>query len=313
MRRFLDCPACGATASDPVLRQTRAARERFLAFSRRSYCGVMDTWLDKITLLVRRCSACWHHWYEEQPEPEQLAAMYEALTPLHGGAPPRDPTPAMLERMRRLHSMVAIRRANGSSPATLLDYGSGHGRWARAAVAVGFAVVAFEPSRTRGAEEDAAARFEVVHDLGDLEGRRFDAVNLEQVLEHIPDPYAALSGILEHAKPSTVLRITTPNVLRCPEGGAFYDDWPYDGARAHTLAPFEHLNGFTPGSLLAVAARSGWRSLPLPDLLAADPANALRRTAGHLSKRFGQTLLYVCPQLEMRRRDASIVPDGRTT
>ncbi len=45
------------------------------------------------------------------------------------------------------------------------------------------------------------------------------------------------------------MRITVPNILRCPEGEKIWDEWPFDGTRAHTMAPFEHLQGFIPKSL----------------------------------------------------------------
>jgi SAM-dependent methyltransferase len=180
----------------------------------------------------------------------------------------------------------------------LLDYGSGYGQWARAAVAAGFDVVAFEPSRSRGADVKAqAAGFAVVHNLNDIGLRQFDAINLEQVLEHISAASEALSELLTWTTPRTVLRVATPNLLRCPEGDKLYETWPYDGTRAHTLAPFEHVNGFTPMSLVRTAERGGWVGAPLSAVARVDPAHVLRRLAGWVDPRMDQTLLYAVPAL----------------
>ena len=49
----------------------------------------------------------------------------------------------MVKEMQKLKLLV------GKDKPTLLDYGSGFGRWARAAVEAGFEVIAFEPSNKR--------------------------------------------------------------------------------------------------------------------------------------------------------------------
>ncbi|MEC5382428.1 class I SAM-dependent methyltransferase [Aurantimonas sp. C2-6-R+9] len=257
----------------------------------------MDRWVETIKLSVRRCDVCGHHWYEEQPESDQLAAMYEAHRPVFPEAATRDPSPAMITQMRRLLRLVErLRPCRGATP-RLLDYGSGYGRWARAAQSVGFDVVAFEPSLNRGAEKaESAVAFDVVHELNALRERRFDAVNLEQVLEHIPTPCETLSGLLELAAPGAVLRIATPNVLRCPEGDRLYATWPYDGKRAHTLAPFEHVNGFTPRSLQAVVNRAGWTRVSDKAAIFSNPTHALRRLAGLAVPSLGQTMIYAVPR-----------------
>ena len=72
--------------------------------------------------------------------------------------------------MRRLRCLIP-----GNQP-TLLDYGSGFSRWARAAVTAGFDVWAYEPAVVRGYEETPP--FRLISDRCDLKGRTFDAIDI---------------------------------------------------------------------------------------------------------------------------------------
>jgi hypothetical protein len=248
------CPVYDHGKPETVATLDVESRKRFINFSRLKYGGLMDDWVERIPLVVLKCPKCGHFWYRNQPQPKDLAAMYAARQlSVTYTSPSREPTSRMLKEMQGMRRLFE----SNSSP-TLLDYGSGFGRWARAATQAGFTVTAFEPSATRGAEEKTP--FELVHDLCAIKGRRFDAVQLEQVLEHIPDPLQTLRMIRDFCHSQTILRVTVPNLLRSQEGRAIWREWPFDGERPHTLAPFEHLHGFTPKSLRLMLEVAGFKT-----------------------------------------------------
>jgi SAM-dependent methyltransferase len=266
-----------------------AQRSRFLAYSDVKYGGAMDTWLDDTELVVLRCRACGHLWYRDQPGEERLAAMYASSRSFLGITKvDRQPSSHMKRQMRRLRRLVPVR----ARPA-LLDYGSGFGRWARAAVLAGFDVTAFEPSVERGQEE--TTEFALTHSLASLEGCRFAAINVEQVLEHVPEPVSVLRTIRQLCAPDAVVRITVPNIQRPHEGAAIWKDWPFNGRAIHTMAPFEHLHGFTPGSLRSATERAGFRPIPWTRIAATHPRVVAHRCAFRFSKRLGQTFALVEP------------------
>jgi SAM-dependent methyltransferase len=193
--------------------------------------------------------------------------------------------------MRRLRNFVN-RNVNS---ANLLDFGSGLGRWSRAAMLEGFTVTAYEPSVERGSEEGAP--FELVHSIEDLQNRKFDAIQLEQVLEHVPDPLTTLKQLLELCKPHTIIRITVPNLLRDQDAGKVWSTWPFDGEKPHFLAPFEHLHGFTPNSLDRLLRRAGYKNInPINELRYAH-LNFLRRNIGSFASRLNSTLRFVSPMV----------------
>jgi hypothetical protein len=286
------CPACGSASAALAVAMDGAARERFLAFSRVKYRGVMDAWLDELAIEVMRCGPCGHHWYRQQPDQAQLLSMYDAAVPMTGGEVAGDASEHREATIR--NQMMRLRRACHPTEdrlPTLLDFGSGFGRWPRAAVIAGFEVCAFEPSRSRGGAR--GPEFELVHDLESLEGRTFDVINVEQVLEHVPDPVTTLRRLRSFCEPHTIVRITVPNILQAVEGPDLWGDWPFDGRRPHTLAPFEHLHGFTPGSLERLISRAGLRSARAVRLWRHYPLGQFRSVLGTLLPRLGTTFRIV--------------------
>jgi SAM-dependent methyltransferase len=295
VRRINECPACGSRSCAEVARAAGEAKQRFLELSERKYGGLMNGWLADVDLVVARCGACGHHWYREQPDEEQLARLYESARPLLEGrtADKAGYCPHMLAEMRRFRGLVG--RGSHTSVPTLLDYGAGSGRWARAAAEAGFIVTAYEPSTTRAAP--AGGRVAAVAHASALEGRLFDAINLEQVLEHTADPAAELRRVSGLCHPGTVLRITVPNIDRPVEGRAVWRDWPFDGRRMHTMAPFEHLHGFTPRSIEALVRRAGFAPMSPSSFWRDDALHAARRVIGRVAPRVAQTKLLAVPSV----------------
>jgi hypothetical protein len=277
--KLLDrCPACHYDTIKVIATLDAQKRARFLEFDQRKYGGLLQTWLDRIEPMVTSCPRCGHCWYRMQPSSEQLMQMYAAARPYAAtaGIPDAGPTSRMVQEMARLRTVLG----DGCVAPTLLDYGSGHGRWTVAAAKAGFRVTAFEPSEERS--EHIQPEFELVHDLRTLRGRRFDAIQLEQVLEHVSDPLQTLTGLRDYCTPATIIRLTVPNLLRAPEGGEVWQRWPYDRRGPHILAPFEHLHAFTPRSLRLLVRMAGFRPLLGPRVWRHYPDQGVRRLLGVL-------------------------------
>lgn len=285
------CPACFANSAPiKVASMSQAVREKYLDFSKRKYNGLIDDWLNQLQLEIDHCAECGHNWYYEQPGQEMLSLMYSTGRPLHvtsaSAEPDRAASSIMIAEMARLKKLV--KKPN----ATLLDYGSGFGRWARAGIIAGFEVTAFEPSETRGVEEKNLG-FNLVHDTNSLTTQKFDVINLEQVLEHVSDPVATLKEIRQYCADGAVVRITVPNVLRCPEGKQLWRDWPFNGTSPHTMAPFEHLHGFTPRSLMSVAEQAGFKSVTGLSIWSIYFKEKCRAVIGRFLPKLGQTWMIV--------------------
>jgi SAM-dependent methyltransferase len=139
--------------------------------------------------------------------------------------------------------LEAFERIVGPGRRRLLDIGSGPGFFLKTAKARGWNVTGVEPSRqaaahARGLGLEIVEGFfgaELAATLG-----RFDAVNLNNVLEHVPDPTAILRAAHAVLEPGGVICVNVPN-----------DFSPLQIAAAATqgvgewwVAPPHHLNYF---------------------------------------------------------------------
>ena len=140
----------------------------------------------------------------------------------------------------------------------LLDIGSGPGFFLRTAKTRGWQTLGIEPSR-QAASHARALGLEVAEGFFNAETApglgRFDAIQLNNVLEHVPDPAALLIEARELLDTNGVLCVNVPN-----------DYSPFQiaarAATTHTewwVSPRHHLNYFDFDSLANLLERLGLR------------------------------------------------------
>jgi len=139
----------------------------------------------------------------------------------------------------------------------LLDVGCGSGEWLAAMREFGWSVegIDFDAEAVR-----AAARRGLNAFCGDLEQRRFpdahfDAVTLNHVLEHVPDPTRTLAECHRILKPGGKLVIATPNTGSLSHL-VFKGDW-------RGLEPPRHLHMFSRPSLTRALRLAGFEDISL--------------------------------------------------
>jgi SAM-dependent methyltransferase len=138
----------------------------------------------------------------------------------------------------------------------LLDIGCGPGFFLSTAIARGWAACGIEPSRQAAAYarslganiNEGFFSAATAPALG-----RFDAVNLTNVLEHVPDPIRILELARDRLEPGGVLAVGVPNDFSplqvAAQNAANLEDW--------WVAPPHHLNYFDFESLSALLTRLG--------------------------------------------------------
>jgi len=146
----------------------------------------------------------------------------------------------------------------------VLDIGCGGGEWLLAARSAGWEACGADPDPVavaKGRQEGLDIRIGGSEAWLDEPGR-FDAATLNHVIEHLHDPAAALSDVLQLLKPGGLLFIDTPNVDAL--GHLRY------GAEWRGLEPPRHLMLFNRASLADLLRSSGfsdirYRRRPPPD------------------------------------------------
>jgi SAM-dependent methyltransferase len=196
---------------------------------------------------IVRCRACGHMQLDRLPAEDELAAGYaeaEASEYLEEEAGQRATARQVLERVER---HVAGRR--------LLDVGAWVGFLAAEARDRGWTVRGVEPSAFASAHARDRLGLDVA--TGDLMSAELpeaglDAVVLGDVIEHLPDPGAALARVHQLLAPGGVV------CLMLPDAGSRLARAM--GARWWSVIP-THVHYFTRASLRALLARNGFEVL----------------------------------------------------
>ncbi|HWI27374.1 MAG TPA: class I SAM-dependent methyltransferase [Stellaceae bacterium] len=156
--------------------------------------------------------------------------------------------PKFAERNERLVRFWQARRF--LTPETdVLDIGSGGGHIAAAARRAARSVTCLEPDA--GANEALAARgFPVAGSLDEMKGRRFGAILLTEVIEHVEDPVSMLRTCADLLAPGGRIFLTTP----CGELAS-------GSHGTHAYDTKEHVQFFTEHSLQVACTLAGLPSV----------------------------------------------------
>lgn len=206
---------------------------------------------DPLTTLS--CNHCGLFRNDPLPTSEELRRFHEVeYRESYKGI--RTPKPRNVYRSARL-AMDRLQRLSRRLPqaSKILDVGSGSGEWLAVLKQAGHRVCGVEPDPFYG--EFARQRYAVqVETKGILDLARpenpFDVITLFHVLEHLPDPLAALQNFRDWLPPGGLLIIEVPNTNSVHQNPA---------GRFHPA----HVIGFTKESLQFAGAAGGWEQLEI--------------------------------------------------
>lgn len=172
--------------------------------------GAATTWFDLPRGRIARCrqSACGLGFMTDQPSNDELAGFYETYYyPDHLG----DALYENSTTFKSIQHFEALDDRVGLRGVTLLDYGCGVGSFLDVAAGRGADV--------RGVESDPEARrravqrgFDVVPEIEDVDLASVDFVYMNDVIEHLRDPVAALVQLRRRLRPGGSIFVVTMNM-----------------------------------------------------------------------------------------------------
>ncbi len=228
-----DCPVCGVSG----LTLYHGLRDRLYDTPgrwnlKRCWCG--HVWLDPMPRETEITHADENYYTHHDPSaPSPLQRVYRTLLRL---------TPLHRERAR-----LNLMYLNHVQPGCLLEVGCGAGDRLAQFRDRGWQVEGVEIDPT--AATRARKRFGLkIH--GALPAGDFDAVIMNHVIEHVPDPVTLLADCRRLLKPRGTLTATTPNIDS--RGHRRF------GASWMALDPPRHLHLFSVNSLRAVTRKAGF-------------------------------------------------------
>jgi 2-polyprenyl-3-methyl-5-hydroxy-6-metoxy-1,4-benzoquinol methylase len=130
----------------------------------------------------------------------------------------------------------------------LLDFGCGFGHFLEMCRLFGIEAIGVDRSHARR----SGAGVQVFAELEDAPGD-FDAITMFEVLEHLDDPLATLKTLRARLKPGGMMIVEVPDTTGTNSISSREDYY-----RIH---PLDHINAFTPESLVKIMARAGFEPI----------------------------------------------------
>jgi SAM-dependent methyltransferase len=256
------CWICGGRDRKPVWRDPfdLSAHPRFGPYAH----------ADNPDSVLVRCQSCGFG------QPAALPAVPDYFDTLYGDQPWLTEESMRVDYDRGLKDLLFAEvlailksRLGPDVPRTLLDVGTYIGRFLELASASGFQSERIELNR-RAADFAAKRTSCLIHrikaqDLA-VEGRRFGAVTMIDVLEHIPEPAPIVSALRELLIPGGVLVVKVPHgpmqLLKERLRGLLIRSAKAREARnIGVMTRFVHVNHFTVGSLRACLENAGFTAV----------------------------------------------------
>lgn len=238
--RTISCPLCAEPRFDVVLRLPRGGVE---------YQCV-------------RCAGCGFLYVNPEPTPRELARFYESEY--------QERHAEVWHGLEDSANAAVIRRLRGLGVRSLVDLGSGQGRFVHMARAAGIDASGVEPMADNVAEARARygldLRQHTVSDYLATQPRDVECFTLLNVFEHLPDPLGVARALREALRPSGLAVVVVPDVSFTLALGAarralgFEDIYMVDSPRfsQQGFDPPVHLSSFDAPHLRMTLERAGF-------------------------------------------------------
>jgi 2-polyprenyl-3-methyl-5-hydroxy-6-metoxy-1,4-benzoquinol methylase len=184
-----------------------------------------------------------------------------------------------IDEPRRREALAILRSRNfervldrlalltGGEPRTVLDVGCAHGWFLEAAARRGHTATGLEPDPSI-ADQARSRGLSVISGFfpeGLPGGAHFDVITFNDVLEHLPDPRAAVDACRERLTPGGLLAVTLPSsrgvLFRAARAlGALGAHGPMDRLWQRGF-PSPHVTYFHPAGLAALMGTRGFREI----------------------------------------------------
>ena len=188
---------------------------------------------------------------------------------------------------RDAHELMALSSFLKKPKLKVLDYGTGWGLWPIIASKLGHDAYATELAQDRSAWVSTQGVAMISDD--EISNHRFDVINLEQVLEHVPEPAKLLERLTRSL--DGILKLSLPDAGRARNILASMKSGESRYEKIMPVQPLEHINSFSRRTLLDLASRLGLREAKpsFPDLYSFIPGgipSAPRRIAKEFIRPF---------------------------
>jgi 2-polyprenyl-3-methyl-5-hydroxy-6-metoxy-1,4-benzoquinol methylase len=173
---------------------------------------VKDHMVSGESFAISRCRNCSFHYTNPRPKGDKLGAYYESENYLSHQSKQKSIFGLLYEWARNRALNQKLSWIESYAPKDkLLDYGCGAGYFMKHAEKKGWKSYGVEPSEKARALAMRDFGGEVTSSLDELEKKKFDAITLFHVLEHVPDLNETLAKLRKRLHKKGILFIALPN------------------------------------------------------------------------------------------------------
>ena len=179
-----------------------------------NYMVVKDHSISKESFSICKCSHCDFLFTNPRPTKENTEKYYSSENYISHKDKTTNLTNLLYKIVRKftLKKKVKWLNENTNSRGRLLDFGCGTGKFLRSAEKDGWKAVGLEPNKEAASMAIQRHGSKVFSTLSELEGeKKFDAITLFHVLEHVHNLKSTLDFLLSKLKKRGSLFIAVPN------------------------------------------------------------------------------------------------------
>ena len=254
INRKISCCICNSDGFKQIWELDDGKRQQVRDYDQSFYNGLLERIFTDEEYQFAQCNTCGHYQYIHDISQDKLNDLYTTHAEIRKKQKKENDFDAQVSKQRHLiEPILKTLKSKSKSNASLLDYGSGAGVWSKIAADCGFKVTSFEPYALRSAIHNG-----LQNDWNAIKDCKFDVIICNQVLEHVVNPKCLAERFENVSHDDTLLYCAVPNAGKIPKKH-FLKSWPYDRKTSHTLAPFQHLSGFTQKSLAKLLNNHGFK------------------------------------------------------
>jgi len=179
-----------------------------------NFIVVKDHAVSEESFSISKCSNCYFLFTNPRPDQQHIGQYYNSKNYISHQDASSNLTNFIYKLVRKftLRQKVGWINENAKAKGRLLDFGCGTGYFLKAAEKDGWKVVGYEPNPTASSIAVKKSNLRVHVELANLENeKKFDAITLFHVLEHVHDLEGTLQLILSKLKQRGNLYIAVPN------------------------------------------------------------------------------------------------------
>lgn len=233
MITITECPVCGNTSLN-------------------SFLSCIDHLVSHETFSIIRCPNCQLGITSPRPDDKELPRFYESDDYISHSGKSKGIIGLLYRIVRNLTLRWKHKVINSYAiPGEILDYGCGSGEFLATMKSQQWKISGIEPSEKAQLKAQSITGTTIASSLSELPEKKFSAITLWHVLEHIPD----LNGVLNDLKKVLIkdgaIFIAVPNYAS-PDSQYYNQDWAgYDVPR--------HLWHFSKNSMKMLLEKNGFK------------------------------------------------------